>query len=121
MILIQLLFEIFILLLKLIRIILETFLINLIKFQDNSKLVVNCFGGISRSASSVATYLILKKGMTAQEALTTLKKGRDVWPSNPNLGFLAKLSNKTHGFESVEEGNTFGDTALRDICKNYKE
>ena len=59
--------------------------------------------------------------MTAQEAMTTLKKGRDVWPSNPNLGFLAKLSNEKHGFEGVEDGNTFGDTNLREICKNYKE
>ena len=74
-------------------------IMELILSKGNSTLVVNCLGGLSRSATSVATYLILKKGMTAQRALATLKKGRDVWPSNPNLGFLAKISNQKHGFE----------------------
>jgi hypothetical protein len=64
----------------------------------------------------VATYLIVKRGMTAQDALTTMKKGRDVWPSNPFLGFLSKISNEKHGFENVIEKD-FGDIAFRSLMK----
>jgi protein-tyrosine phosphatase len=60
--------------------------------QGNTKLVVNCFAGMSRSSTAVITYLILKKGMTAVDALTMLKKSRDVWPSNAFLKFLAQVS-----------------------------
>ena len=81
------------------------------------KLLVNCFGGISRSSSSVITYLILNKGMTAQEALSIVKAKRDVWPSNPFLGFLSKISNEKHGFENVVE-KEYGEIALRGLMKS---
>jgi hypothetical protein len=45
----------------------------------------------------------MKKFFLQQEALTTLKKKRDVWPSNAFLAFLAKLSNETHGHQHIEE------------------
>ena len=77
---------------------------------------MNCFAGLSRSSSSVLGYLILKKGMTAQEALTSVKKKRDVWPSNPFLGFLSKLSNDLHGHEHVDE-NDHGDIVFRSIIR----
>jgi protein-tyrosine phosphatase len=86
-------------------------------FQENVKLVVNCMAGISRSSTSVATYLILKKGMTAQEALTQMKKGRDIWPSNPNLSLLARMSNEKHGHSNPEEKD-FGDVPIRAFMKN---
>jgi hypothetical protein len=41
---------------------------------------------------------------------------RDVWPSNPNLKFLASISNDLHGFQNVEE-EEFGDIQLRTFMK----
>jgi hypothetical protein len=67
----------------------------------------------------VITYLIEHQNMTAEEALLMVKKNRDVWPSNPNLSFLAKISNAKHGFEDVEEEAT-GDIALRSIIQLKK-
>ncbi|XP_015919175.1 dual specificity protein phosphatase 3 isoform X1 [Parasteatoda tepidariorum] len=54
----------------------------------NGKVLVHCLMGMSRSVSFVAAYLILKKNMTAKEALTTIRKRREV---RPNDGFLVQL------------------------------
>jgi len=45
-----------------------------------------------------------------------MKKGRDIWPSNPNLNLLAKMSNEKHGYSNVEEKD-FGDLPLRAFMK----
>lgn len=44
--------------------------------------------GLSRSATFVAAYLMVKKNMTAIEALRTIRKQREV---RPNDGFLVQL------------------------------
>merc|ERR1711915_1068121 len=52
------------------------------------KVIVNCVGGMSRSATIATAYLVQKKGMTLDEALITLRAKRDV---SPNAGFLLSL------------------------------
>jgi len=50
--------------------------------------VVNCYMGLSRSASCVLAYLITKQGMSLSKALDYVKKSRAV---RPNEGFLNQL------------------------------
>lgn len=57
--------------------------------------------------------------MTAEEALLLVKKHRDVWPSNPNISFLAKISNAKHGFEDIEE-EEIPDIDLRSIVQQKR-
>ena len=44
--------------------------------------------GVSRSCTIAVSFLMQKRGMSVEEALTTVKKNRDV---HPNKGFLVKL------------------------------
>lgn len=68
---------------------------------DKGKIMVNCFGGISRSATSVLSYLILKKNYSADEAVKVVKAKRDVRPSNECLCYLANMSNRKLGIPEV--------------------
>jgi len=52
-------------------------------------IVVNCVMGWSRSATVVAAYLMMKKGMSSAEALQTIRQSR---PIRPNPGFLQQLA-----------------------------
>ncbi|XP_040574758.1 dual specificity protein phosphatase 3-like [Lepeophtheirus salmonis] len=65
------------------------------------KILVNCYIGTSRSATCVIFYLIKTKGLTAEEAITLLKKKRDICPSNEGLTHIANYHNFTHGFPLV--------------------
>merc|ERR1719323_1264812 len=49
---------------------------------------VNCLLGYSRSAAIVAAFLMIKRNMTATQALTILRQEREV---KPNVGFLQQL------------------------------
>lgn len=65
-------------------------------FIDNAitnggKVLVHCQKGISRSSTIVAAYLIKKKGQTTDEAIETIKKGRNC--IQPNVGFKEQLQN----------------------------
>ena len=51
-------------------------------------MVVNCYMGLSRSASCVLAYLITKQGMSPNKALDFVKESRAV---RPNEGFLNQL------------------------------
>jgi hypothetical protein len=42
---------------------------------------------------------------------------RDVWPSNPNLKFLAEISNEKQGLQNVEEKD-LGEIQLRILMKS---
>ncbi|XP_022251293.1 dual specificity protein phosphatase 3-like isoform X2 [Limulus polyphemus] len=56
--------------------------------KNGGKVLIHCFMGISRSSTVAIAYLMLKKGMTAEEALHVLRSKRDV---RPNEGFLQQL------------------------------
>lgn len=55
---------------------------------EGGKVLVNCQMGMSRSSTCVLAYLILRHQMSADEALNTVRKHRDV---RPNDGFLRQL------------------------------
>ena len=56
--------------------------------SSNGKVYVHCYMGISRSASIVIAYLMIKKGMSVKEAVTTVRSQRSIIP---NKGFLTQL------------------------------
>lgn len=56
--------------------------------RSRGKVLIHCQCGISRSATLIAAYLMLKKGMDAQEALSTIRAHRSIFP---NQGFISQL------------------------------
>ncbi|CAG7836177.1 unnamed protein product [Allacma fusca] len=56
--------------------------------RANGKVLVHCREGISRSATLVIAYLMMKKGMTAKEAVRLVRNKRQIYP---NDGFLLQL------------------------------
>ena len=76
---------------------------NCIKGKDHENILVFCFGGLSRSTSSVLSYLVLKKKMDLKEALKQVKSKRDVHPSAQQLVHLAKMYNVENNLSSPKE------------------
>ncbi|XP_067269307.1 dual specificity protein phosphatase 26-like [Pseudorasbora parva] len=58
--------------------------------EEGGKILVHCHVGVSRSATIVLAYLMLKQNMTLVEAIKKVKEGRGVYP---NQGFLRQLIN----------------------------
>lgn len=56
--------------------------------RANGQVLVHCHAGISRSATIVAAYLMIKRHMTAQEAIRVIRTHRSI---RPNSGFLQQL------------------------------
>ncbi|CAN8000401.1 dual specificity protein phosphatase 3 [Ixodes scapularis] len=56
--------------------------------QQGGKVLVHCRMGMSRSATIAIAYLMIKKGMTVDDGLRTLRMNRAVRPNN---GFLLQL------------------------------
>ncbi len=54
----------------------------------SGKVLVHCREGVSRSATLVVAYLMLKEGMTVQDAIRTVRESREICP---NEGFLQQL------------------------------
>jgi protein-tyrosine phosphatase len=84
---------------------------KILNLQHGNKILVFCFAGMSRSTSSVLTYLILKKKLDLREALKTVKSNRDVLPSAQNLAHLTKMFNADRGLGTVEENVEEYETA----------
>ena len=51
--------------------------------------LVHCFAGMSRSATAVIVYLMLKRNMRLDEAYLLVKKGRPA--IHPNDGFFKQM------------------------------
>ncbi len=70
-------------------------LFDIVKLMDsflerNNKVFVNCYAGVSRSASIVIAYLMYKKNMSFIQAFEYLKMKRPI--ISPNLSFRDQLS-----------------------------
>ena len=70
--------------------------------KNANKVMVTCAAGISRSTSTVLCYLIMKKDISAYDALREIRQFRDVYPSKQQLLYVAKVHNKKFGFKDVE-------------------
>lgn len=58
------------------------------------KVFVHCMKGISRSATCVLAYLMIKKDMLAVDAIQLIRTNRDIFPNKGFLWQLAELDNK---------------------------
>ncbi|UYV85089.1 DUSP3 [Cordylochernes scorpioides] len=55
---------------------------------NNGKVFVHCMQGISRSATIVLAFLMMKRGMNIRDACREVRKAREIFP---NDGFLYQL------------------------------
>ncbi|XP_069681450.1 dual specificity protein phosphatase 3 [Periplaneta americana] len=62
--------------------------------KSGGKVLVHCLMGMSRSSTCVLSYLMLKQGLTATEALKRVRIHRDIRPNDGFLEQLARLDNK---------------------------
>ena len=64
--------------------------------KEGGVVLVHCVKGISRSASLIIAFLIIKKKMTLQQAILTIKKKRSIAPNEGFMQQLIELNDKTH-------------------------
>ena len=57
--------------------------------SDDSRILVHCFEGKSRSCSMIIAYFIREEGMTYMDAWNRVRTER--WIANPNQGFVEQL------------------------------
>jgi hypothetical protein len=57
--------------------------------KGGGKVMVNCVEGVSRSATIVIAYCMLERAMSLCDAMTAIRKGRNI---APNDGFLRQLT-----------------------------
>lgn len=62
--------------------------------STKGKVFVHCMQGVSRSATCVLAYLMMKKDMSAVDAIHLIRTSRDVRPNKGFLSQLARLDNK---------------------------
>ncbi|KAF8889347.1 protein-tyrosine phosphatase-like protein [Infundibulicybe gibba] len=67
--------------------------------NENNKVLVHCFQGISRSATVVCAYVIASTGMPAPEAIAFVQEKRGI--VCPNLGFRHQLETYAVQFEGI--------------------
>ena len=83
-------------------------LFNIVKFMDsflerNKKVFVNCYAGVSRSASIVIAYLMYKKNISFIQAFEFLKMKRSI--VSPNLSFIDQLSSLEKPLQDLNPHN----------------
>uniref|UniRef100_A0A7S2EFX3 Uncharacterized protein n=2 Tax=Ditylum brightwellii TaxID=49249 RepID=A0A7S2EFX3_9STRA len=69
--------------------------------------LIHCAKGESRSVAVAAAWLMLRRGLTLQDALAKVKRARP--NANPNLGFVAAL-------HAIEASNNDIDQAAKRLC-----
>jgi len=65
------------------------FIVQALAESPDSKVLVHCVGGVSRSAALVTAYLIISEELTLAEALELVRQVRPC--IRPNPGFLTQL------------------------------
>merc|ERR1712128_212081 len=79
----------------------------------NGKVLVHCQCGISRSASLVLAFMILKRGMTVQTALATVSARRDIFPNNGFMEQLCDLDYEQRTSGRIQESHILPGMARR--------
>ena len=64
--------------------------------KEGGVVLVHCVKGISRSATLIIAFLIIKRKMTLQEAILMMKKKRSIAPNEGFMQQLIELNDKTH-------------------------
>lgn len=62
--------------------------------SSGGKVLVNCLMGMSRSSTCVLAYLMIMQNMTAIDALTAVRRHREIRPNDGFLKQLAELDNE---------------------------
>ncbi|XP_057213515.1 dual specificity phosphatase 29-like [Triplophysa rosa] len=65
---------------------------------EKGKVLVHCHAGVSRSATIVLAYLMLKRNMHLVEAINTVKKKRCIYPNRGFIRQLVYLQKDLHGW-----------------------
>ncbi|XP_057213372.1 dual specificity protein phosphatase 26-like isoform X2 [Triplophysa rosa] len=68
--------------------------------RRGGKILVHCHVGVSRSATIVLAYLMLKHNMTLVDSINTVKEGRGVIPNRGFLRQLIDLHIKLYGYRN---------------------
>ncbi|XP_043103118.1 dual specificity protein phosphatase 26-like [Puntigrus tetrazona] len=68
--------------------------------KQRGKILVHCHVGVSRSATVVLAYLMLKQNVTLVEAIQKVKEGRGVYPNRGFLRQLIDLHIKLYGYRN---------------------
>ena len=74
--------------------------------NTNNKVLLACMGGMSRSATVIICYLMIKQKKSAEEAITQLRTCREVVPSKQQLIYVAKLHNRLQGLDDIDVVDT---------------
>lgn len=93
-------------------------LFDIVKLIDkflclNRKVFVNCFAGVSRSATIVIAYLIYKQNMTYQDAYDFLKSKRYV--ISPNSHFVNQLVKLEKELQNLNPQNIMKNNGFKSL------
>jgi len=69
--------------------------------QSKGKVLVHCVEGISRSASIVIAYLIIKHRFTIQRAIEAIRQHRSIAPNEGFTEQLIELNDEIHKLKPI--------------------
>ena len=73
-----------------------------LQFFLSGKVLIHCMMGFSRSATIAIAYLMIRRGMTAQEATRTVRAKRKIGPNDGFLKQLCELNKELHGTKKAK-------------------
>lgn len=102
-------------------------LFNLVKMIDmhiknGKQVVINCFAGISRSATIVVAYLMYKNKLSVQDAIAFVRTKRPF--INPNYGFvcqLYQLQDSLHNLDNIDYISNFQNKSCNQLSAEITE
>jgi len=83
--------------------------------NEGKQVLVNCYAGVSRSATIIIGYLMYKNKMNVQEALTFVRQKRPI--INPNYGFVCQLYNLQDEIHKLDNVFTYKNKTQEDLHK----
>lgn len=83
--------------------------------NEGKQVLVNCYAGVSRSATIVIGYLMYKNKMNVQEALSFVRQKRPI--INPNYGFVCQLYNLQDEIHNIDTAFTYKNKTQEEVVK----